>query len=214
MTDTIKTIHGGNSAQVVNVLTPAILQQNAKILFYELNAFGFFNSISRLIICIGQDSYNILADQAGAFRQTLDPLIQNAGGTELDFNAEVDWVYNGNAPVATPRRMDRVKIVANRWAVIGDLQTLAREAQNYYAKPTSLGGGGTFIALTADSTGIARLGSKSFSDNVNGVYVIQKAGTADTIVFRGTGRVRMQDGKVPTYEIIVTPDKADLKKIH
>jgi Tfp pilus assembly protein PilE len=40
----------------------------------------------------------------------------------------------------------------NRSAVIADLTTLSAKAQQYYAKPTTLGGN-SFVALTVDATG-------------------------------------------------------------
>ena len=43
----------------------------------------------------------------------------------------------------------------NRSAVIADLTTLAAKGQQYYAKPTTLGGGGnSFAGLTADAPGL------------------------------------------------------------
>jgi hypothetical protein len=52
----------------------------------------------------------------------------------------------------------------NRAAVIGDLKKLAIKAQQYYAKPTTLGGGGnSFAVLTADATGLAQLASTAFT---------------------------------------------------
>ena len=46
----------------------------------------------------------------------------------------------------------------NRSAVIADLTTLSAKAQQYYAKPTTLGGGGnSFVGLTADAAALALL---------------------------------------------------------
>ena len=69
----------------------------------------------------------------------------------------------------------------NRSAVIADLTTLAAKAQQYYAKPVTLGGGGnSFVGLTADATGLGDLASVAFTNNANGTYTIKTAGTATT----------------------------------
>ncbi len=75
---------------------------------------------------------------------------------------------------------------ANRNAVIKDLVTLASKAQEYYKKPTSLGGGGnSFVGFTMP-TGL--------SSNANGTFAIGTAGTATTIIFTGTGTETGNDG--------------------
>jgi len=70
-------------------------------------------------------------------------------------------------------------IDANRNAVIADLNNLAATAQQYYKKPTSLGGGGNSFVGVSIPTGLA--------SNANGTYTISTAGTATTVVFQGTG---------------------------
>jgi len=93
----------------------------------------------------------------------------------------------------------------NRAAVIGDLKKLAIKAQQYYSKPTTLGGGGnTFAALTADATGLAQLATTAFTDNANGTYTIKDAGTDTEIVFEGVGKTALSDGTFPTYDMSVT----------
>jgi Tfp pilus assembly protein PilE len=75
---------------------------------------------------------------------------------------------------------------ANRNAVIQDLNTLAAKAQEYYKKPTSLGGGGnSFVGFTIP-TGL--------SSNANGTYAISGSATATQIVFTGTGTETGNDG--------------------
>jgi hypothetical protein len=65
----------------------------------------------------------------------------------------------------------------NRSSVIADLTTLAAKAQQYFAKPVSMGGGGnSFVGLTADATGLGILASTTFTDNPNGTYTIKTAG--------------------------------------
>ncbi len=93
----------------------------------------------------------------------------------------------------------------NRSAVIADLTTLSAKGQQYYAKPTTLGGGGnSFVGLTADAAGLALLASTAFTDNANGAYTIKTAGTATTLVLRGIGKTALSDGTFPTYDMTVT----------
>ena len=93
----------------------------------------------------------------------------------------------------------------NRSAVIADLTTLSAKAQQYYAKPVSLGGGGTsFVGLTADATGIGILASPAFTDNANGTYTVKTAGTATTVVLHGVGKTALSDGTFPTYDMTTT----------
>ncbi len=93
----------------------------------------------------------------------------------------------------------------NRSAVIADLTTLAAKAQQYYAKPTTLGGGGNkFTGLTADATGLALLSSTAFTTNANGTYSIKTAGTATYVVLHGIGTTALSDGTYPSYDMSVT----------
>ena len=94
----------------------------------------------------------------------------------------------------------------NRSAVIADLTTLSAKAQQYYAKPTTLGGGGnSFVGLTADATGIGLLASTAFTTNANGTYSISTAGTATNVTLKGVGAVVLSDGtSYPTYTMLVS----------
>ncbi len=93
----------------------------------------------------------------------------------------------------------------NRSAVIADLTTLSAKAQQYYAKPTTLGGGGnSFVGLTADATGVGILASTAFTDNANGTYTVKTAGTATTVVLHGVGKTALSDGTFPSYDMTVT----------
>jgi hypothetical protein len=75
---------------------------------------------------------------------------------------------------------------ANRNAVIQDLNTLAAKAQEYFKKPTSLGGGGNSFVGFVIPTGLGT--------NANGTYTISTAGTATSIVFTGVGTETGNDG--------------------
>ncbi len=93
----------------------------------------------------------------------------------------------------------------NRSAVIADLTTLSAKAQQYYAKPVSLGGGGnSFVGLTADATGIGILASTAFTNNANGTYTVKTAGTATTVVLHGVGKTALNDGSFCSYDMTVT----------
>jgi type II secretory pathway pseudopilin PulG len=90
---------------------------------------------------------------------------------------------------------------ANRDALTNDLVNLASRAQQYFRRPTSLGGGGsTFNGLTADAAGIAKLTNKPL--NGNGSYTITTAGTTTTgtaafIAIEGYGNETGTDGTTP-----------------
>ena len=74
---------------------------------------------------------------------------------------------------------------ANLEAVTSDLLNLASRAQQYYVKPTGMGGGGnSFSGVT-----IQDLTPKA--TNENGTYSISTAGTATLVGIKGVG---VQDG--------------------
>jgi Tfp pilus assembly protein PilE len=94
----------------------------------------------------------------------------------------------------------------NRNSVIADMTTLAAKAQQFYHKPSTLGGGSnSFVGLTADAPGLAILAGTSFTDNANGTYTIKTAGTATAVVLQGIGKSSLTDGTYPTYTMNVTP---------
>ncbi|NOY59723.1 MAG: hypothetical protein GXO75_12465 [Calditrichaeota bacterium] len=79
---------------------------------------------------------------------------------------------------------------SNLEAVTGDLLNLASRAQQFYVKPSGLGGGGnSFSGLTANSAGIAKLTPKASNDN--GTYTISTAGNGTSVTLQGLGT---QDG--------------------
>jgi Tfp pilus assembly protein PilE len=104
----------------------------------------------------------------------------------------------------------------NRNMVIADLQNLAAKAQQYYAKPTTLGGGGnTFTPaaspLTADPAGLAVLAGTAFTDNANGKYSIT-AVAAQSITLLGNGKTATSETKYPSYTLVVGPTVTTLTK--
>ncbi len=79
-------------------------------------------------------------------------------------------------------------VSANRDAVSNDLVNLAARAQQFYRRPAALGGGGnSFVGLTADATGLAKLTNMALGKNANGTYTVSSAGTANQVILRGIG---------------------------
>jgi hypothetical protein len=90
---------------------------------------------------------------------------------------------------------------ANNDAVIADLTNLASLAQQYYRKPTALGGGGNSFASFAIPGALDTTG--------NGIYTISTAGSATGISFQGVGNengTKNASSKV-TVTMAVTPTK-------
>ncbi len=99
-------------------------------------------------------------------------------------------------------------ISANRDAVTNDLVNLASRAQQFYRRPTAMGGGGnSFVGLTADAAGLRKLTNNAI--NANGAYAIQTAGTTTGLVITGTGTERTDASNFVTMEIHVFSDRAD-----
>ncbi|MFZ4619289.1 MAG: hypothetical protein ACOYNS_01920 [Bacteroidota bacterium] len=100
-------------------------------------------------------------------------------------------------------------VTANRDALAADLLNLSVKVQQYYNTPASMAGGGhSYIGLTADPAGMARLVSTAFSNNGNGVYTIRTAGTSTQIVLEAVGNVELSDGTFPTLSCIIRPGNA------
>jgi Tfp pilus assembly protein PilE len=100
-------------------------------------------------------------------------------------------------------------ISSNRDALTNDLVNLASRAQQFYRRPTSLGGGGnSFNLLTADAAGMARLTNNG--SNANGTYTIALAGagtgTAATVEILGIG-TETYNGQLVSVRVKVWPDR-------
>ena len=96
-------------------------------------------------------------------------------------------------------------VSANKDAVTNDLVNLASRAQQYYRRPASLGcGEGSFVGLTANAAGLAKLTSKA--TNSNGTYSVGTAGSATTVVLHGNGTEKGTDGSVLSIDMSVFPD--------
>ncbi len=98
-------------------------------------------------------------------------------------------------------------VQANRDAVVADLNNLAAQAQQYYKKPTSLGGGGNSFVGFSIPTGM--------SSNANGTYTISTAGTATSIVFQGVGTEKGDNGTSGvTHRATVTATSITITKVN
>jgi hypothetical protein len=99
-------------------------------------------------------------------------------------------------------------VSANRDAVTNDLVNLAARAQQYYRRPTALGGGGgSFTGLTANTAGLQKLTNRA--SNANGAYTIKTAGDDTKVVLQGVG-TELADGTNPvTMEIHVFTTRSD-----
>jgi Tfp pilus assembly protein PilE len=93
---------------------------------------------------------------------------------------------------------------ANRDAVTNDLVNLASRAQQYYRRPTALGGGqGSFVGLA-----VTQLTSKTI--NSNGTYAMGTP-TATSVVITGTGTETGFDGSTKVkVEMTVYADSSKI----
>jgi Tfp pilus assembly protein PilE len=99
-------------------------------------------------------------------------------------------------------------ISANRDAVTNDLVNLAARAQQFYRRPTALGGGGNnFTGLTADAAGLRKLTNRA--TNANGTYSITSAGAATGVVLQGIGTEMVDGTNYVTMQIFVSNTKSD-----
>lgn len=88
-------------------------------------------------------------------------------------------------------------IEANRDAVIADLTNIAAMAQQYYRKPTALGGGGNSFANFSIPT--------QLNSTANGNYSISTAGNAASIAFTGKGTEVVSGTDTVQVTMTVTP---------
>ena len=96
-------------------------------------------------------------------------------------------------------------VSANRDSVTNDLVNLASRAQQFYRRPIALGGGGnSFVNITADAAGLAKLTSKA--SNANGTYSVLTAGTTATVVLKGLGVEKGTNGSPINITMAVFSD--------
>ncbi len=101
-------------------------------------------------------------------------------------------------------------INANRDALSNDLVNLASRAQQFYRRPTSLGGGGNSFDLLTTSA-ITLLTNKP--TNANGSYFIETAGAGSgsnaLLVITGVGH-EVYNGSAVSVEVFVYADRDSL----
>jgi hypothetical protein len=98
---------------------------------------------------------------------------------------------------------------ANRDAVANDLLSFGARAHEFYRRPAvHNGGGGSFVGLTADPEGLAKITNLPGGRNGNGVYTIYTDGTATQVVMQGAGN-EIVDGNPVTMQILVREGLAD-----
>jgi hypothetical protein len=115
-------------------------------------------------------------------------------------------MIGGGDPVAEGIKMFPEKSVSSdRNAVCNDLVFLAARAHQYYSRPAASGGGGnSFVGLTADANGLAKLTTMPGGRNANGRYMIQTAGIGNHVVLEGVGiGYSVAGGNYVTMRIIV-----------
>lgn len=99
---------------------------------------------------------------------------------------------------------------ANRDAVANDLLSFAARAHEYYRRPAvHNGGGGSYVGLTADALGLAKLTNLPGGKNGNGTYTIQSAGTPTQVVLQGSGSEVISGGNAVTMRVVIREDRAD-----
>ncbi len=92
----------------------------------------------------------------------------------------------------------------NRDNVKNDLIRLAARAHQYYRRPAALGGGGrSFVGLTADPSGLAKLTSWPDGKSGNGIYYVSSAGTLNSVIISGVGRDTVAGGNYVCMFIVV-----------
>jgi hypothetical protein len=64
------------------------------------------------------------------------------------------------------------------------------------------GGGNSFVGLTSDATGLAKLTNMAGGKNANGTYKIQAPGTLNEVVIEGVGTENVSGGNFVTMRIV------------
>jgi hypothetical protein len=95
-------------------------------------------------------------------------------------------------------------VSGNRDDVCSDLAHIAVRVHQYYRLPKALGGGGrSFVGLSADAVGAAKVIPWPGGRNAHGSYLIQAAGTVNQVVIEGVGKDTVAYGGYVTMCIIV-----------
>lgn len=95
---------------------------------------------------------------------------------------------------------------SNQEAVINDLMNMAARAQQFYVKPTGMGGGGNdFTGLGMEHMSPVSTGTSEYT-NENGTYTIATAGSGDAVVLQGVGSYKDKDGQVCQVQMSIGPN--------
>lgn len=86
---------------------------------------------------------------------------------------------------------------SNRDAVIADLNNIGAYAQQYYRKPTTMGGGGNSFTGWTIPPRLTKTGNGTYTATV-GATVVTIVGTGNEIGNDGTNKVRAQAVVTPT----------------
>ncbi len=91
-------------------------------------------------------------------------------------------------------------VSANRDAVSNDLVNLAARAQQYYRRPTALGGGGGQF----DNLTLEKLTNMPGGKNANGTYTVGTivGGASGSVIIHGVGTETGADGSALKMDII------------
>jgi hypothetical protein len=96
----------------------------------------------------------------------------------------------------------------NRESLGNDLLNMAARAHEYYRKPQTIGGGGrSFVGLTKDAAGLAKLTRNPVNDN--GSYSIFTAGTSSMVELEGIG-IELYEGSPVELRIRIFPNSDSL----
>ena len=103
---------------------------------------------------------------------------------------------------------------SNQEAVINDLTNLAAKAQQYFVKPTSMGGGGnSFVGIAMQD--MAPVGSSATTwSTENGEYTISTAGSAESVSLQGTGTYQDKDSNVAQVVMQVTANEISITSMN
>ncbi len=89
---------------------------------------------------------------------------------------------------------------ANLEAVTNDLMHFSSLAQQYFIKPTSMGGGGNSFSGIAMKHLVPSVGGGTEYGNDNGTYEISTAGTDSTVALTGTPKRAQNTVTVTVYK--------------
>lgn len=100
-------------------------------------------------------------------------------------------------------------VSANRDGVVSDLNNLGAMAQQFYKKPTSMGGGGNKFAGNGNTFALPA----ELDTTANGIYVLTTP-TADLVTINGYGTELAPDGNKINHKALVGPSTITVTKVN